>query len=151
MFTICGKKIFAFGGASSHDIEDGILDPDSFETEEEFREKYRTMKKQNRRFRVNRISWWKEELPNDEELARGRKSLAENNYEVDYVVTHCVPQMIVNTFLHGCYDSDVLTLWFNDIVNDKLKFTKWYFGHYHQNMAIFGKFIMLYDKIERVL
>ncbi len=25
VFELCGKKIFAFGGASSHDIQDGIL------------------------------------------------------------------------------------------------------------------------------
>ncbi len=26
IFNLCGKKIFSFGGASSHDVEDGILD-----------------------------------------------------------------------------------------------------------------------------
>ena len=30
VFDICDKKIFAFGGASSHDIQDGILDPKHF-------------------------------------------------------------------------------------------------------------------------
>lgn len=29
VFTIEDKKFFAFGGASSHDIKDGILDPNT--------------------------------------------------------------------------------------------------------------------------
>ena len=28
LYEICGKKIFTMGGASSHDIRDGILEPD---------------------------------------------------------------------------------------------------------------------------
>ena len=41
VFELCGKKIFAFGGASSHDISDGILDPKDFANKEDVR---RTMK-----------------------------------------------------------------------------------------------------------
>ena len=36
IFDICGKKIFAFGGASSHDIQDGILDREDFDSDKEF-------------------------------------------------------------------------------------------------------------------
>ena len=29
LYNICGKRIFTMGGASSHDIRDGILEPDN--------------------------------------------------------------------------------------------------------------------------
>lgn len=41
VFELCGKKIFAFGGASSHDIQDGILDPSSFANVKDFKKTYR--------------------------------------------------------------------------------------------------------------
>ena len=33
LYEICGKKIFTMGGASSHDIRDGILGPDDSDYE----------------------------------------------------------------------------------------------------------------------
>ena len=36
VFELCGKKIFAFGGACSQDIQDGILDRDDFVDDAEF-------------------------------------------------------------------------------------------------------------------
>ena len=32
VFNLCGKKFFVFGGASSHDIQDGILNPEDYPT-----------------------------------------------------------------------------------------------------------------------
>lgn len=40
-------------------------------------------------FRVNHVSWWERELPNQEEMDEGRKNLAEHNNEVDFIITHC--------------------------------------------------------------
>ena len=35
VFDLCDKKFFAFGGASSHDIDDGILDRKDFQSDRE--------------------------------------------------------------------------------------------------------------------
>ena len=32
VFDFCGKKFWAFGGASSHDVDYGILDPEDYES-----------------------------------------------------------------------------------------------------------------------
>ena len=40
-------------------------------------------------FRVNHLSWWKRELPNQEEMDNGIKNLELNNNKVDYILTHC--------------------------------------------------------------
>ena len=39
-------------------------------------------------FRVNHSSWWKEELPNQEEMQLGIEALKENNDKVDYYKIH---------------------------------------------------------------
>lgn len=38
LYNICGKRIFTMGGASSHDIRDGILEPDNPDYERKLRQ-----------------------------------------------------------------------------------------------------------------
>ena len=40
-------------------------------------------------FRINHKSWWKEELPSEEEMEEGIKNLKSHDQKVDYIVTHC--------------------------------------------------------------
>lgn len=150
IYEIEGKKFFAFGGASSHDIDDGILDPKAYMNIEDFKNIYHSWAKQGKMFRVRGFSWWDEELPTDEELVFAERTLEENNYEVDYVISHCCPQEIASLHSNGLYKSDKLTLWFNDIAQ-KLKFNHWYFGHYHEEADYYSKFHMRYYRIERIL
>ena len=56
IFDIDNKKIFAFGGAKSHDIQDGILNLDEEEKIYEYR-------KRGAYFRIRDFSWWDLELP----------------------------------------------------------------------------------------
>ena len=147
VFDICDKKIFAFGGASSHDIADGIIDPANFKTNKDFQEEYKLWIKAGKIFRVNNVSWWKEEMPTAEEMAFGLKTLAEHNFEVDFIITHCCPQQVVSMFLP--YMADELTEYF-DAVAEKTKFKKWFFGHYHDNRQIMCDYVMLYEQIIRI-
>lgn len=148
VFDICDKKFFAFGGASSHDIQDGILDPDDFVDMDDFRDTYRRWQKYGKMFRVRGVSWWDQEMPSDEEIERGRQSLKAVNNEVDFVISHCAPQEVAS--LIGFTDRDKLTWYFNELLWDGLKFTKWLFGHYHTNKQIMGKFICLYEQMIRI-
>lgn len=149
IFDFEGKSFFAFGGASSHDINDGILSPEDFDTEEEFKQTYKLWVKQNKMFRVNHFSWWAEELPSDEEIQNAENNLKNVDYKVDYVLTHCAPQSVVS-FMYMCpVNSDKLTLWFEDL-QGRLDFKKWFFGHYHEDKKILDKYILLYDQIVRI-
>ena len=148
VFDICDKKFFAFGGASSHDIQDGILDPDDFVDMDDFRDTYRRWQKYGKMFRVRGVSWWDQEMPSDEEIERGRHSLKAVNNEVDFVISHCAPQEVAS--LIGFTDRDKLTWYFNELLWDGLKFNKWLFGHYHDNKQVMGKFILLYEQIIRI-
>ena len=51
----------------------------------------------------------------------------------------------------GFREPDTITLFFNTLVRNGLKFTKWYCGHYHLNTQIMGKFNILYESIVRIV
>lgn len=148
IFDLCGKKFFAFGGASSHDIDDGILDEDDFSDYKEFRNTINSWYNTGKMFRINHISWWEQELPTKEEMQFGLKTLEENNNKVDFIISHCCPQQIASLFSHGCYQADDLTRYFN-VIADTVDFDRWFFGHYHNNQVVMSKFIMLYEQIVR--
>ena len=78
----------------------------------------------------------------------GMKTLEENNFETDYIISHCCPQEVASAL--GFHGADVLTSYFNEVAH-KTRFSKWFFGHYHGEKSVWGKFILLYDRIERVL
>ena len=74
VFEFCGKKFFAFGGASSHDVDDGILDPDDYATWDDFVKVANEWDRQRKMFRVKGLSWWERELPTDEEMNFGKET-----------------------------------------------------------------------------
>ena len=149
VFDFDDKKFFAFGGASSHDIQDGVLDPE----DPLFERKYMTLIKDPfSRFRVKGISWWEEELPSKEEMICGIDNLAKVDYKVDFVISHCLPTFMLTAIYgsRGDYEVDKLNDYFNELYNNGLEFGKWYCGHYHMDWN-FGDFVVMYDKIERVV
>ena len=148
VFEIDGKKIFAFGGGQSHDIQDGILDPDDFPDDKSFRREYKRLRNRRAMFRIKGVSWWKEEMPSQEEMDMGIESLDNASNEVDFVITHCAPQEIAS--LMGFTERDVLTMYFNGLLRNGLRFNRWLFGHYHLDKQVMGKFICLYWQIVRI-
>lgn len=148
VFNFGKTTFFCFGGASSHDIQDGILDRADFDSDDEFLDTIYEWRKQNRMFRINHISWWKEELPSEEEMERGLKSLKEHDNKVDFIITHCCPREIAK--LMRFYEGDNITRYFDHIMNT-VDFGHWYFGHYHKDANIYDKFTCLYHKIERIV
>ena len=147
VFEFEGKKFFCFGGASSHDIADGVIVPSECQ---DWKEEALKWHEAGRQFRIRGLTWWPEELPTAEEMEFGRQNLVESGNKVDYIITHCCPQQIASIFSRGFYKPDVLTTYFNEIMQD-VEFTRWFFGHYHDNKNILGKFIMLYDNVERIV
>lgn len=149
IFDLCGKSFFAFGGARSHDIKDGILEPDNYSSKRDLMKDFVKRTRDGEMLRINHISWWKEELPSDEEMEFGLETLEENGNKVDYIVTHCCPQHVASALSHGKYAPDKLTEYFNKI-SEAVTFNKWYFGHYHDNKTVLGKYIMHYDWLVRI-
>ena len=148
VYEIEGKKFFAFGGAQSHDIDDGILDEKDFGSYREMLKKAGEMRRANKMFRINHVSWWELEMPTRTEMAFGMKTLEEHGNKVDFIISHCCPQSIAS--ICGYRNGDILTEYF-DVIADTTEFTKWFFGHYHGDKQILGDFIMLYNQIVRIV
>ena len=88
-------------------------------------------------------------MPSEDEMKFGLETLRNNGNKVDYIVSHCCPQEVASLFSHGFYKPDKLTDYFNTVARTT-EFSKWFFGHYHNNKQILDKFIMLYEQIVRV-
>lgn len=150
VFDLQGKKFFAFGGASSHDIQDGILKPEDYPCLLDCLKDYNRRTKYGKMVRIKNISWWPDEMPTTAEMNRGIRNLEKVNYDVDFVISHCLPQDVCAAA--GYRSADKLTMYFNGLVLEhKLKFYRWYCGHYHREDTIFGKFIIKYGDIERIV
>lgn len=138
IFDIDNKKIFAFGGARSHDIQDGILNLDE-------EEKIYNYRKRGAYFRIRDFSWWDLELPTNQEMENGIKNLEKVNYKVDYIISHCCPTSI-QALINPIYKRDILTDYLQQI-SEKCTFKRWYFGHYHDYKQVNSQFTLLYENI----
>ncbi len=145
VFEISGKKIFTFGGASSHDITGGILETD----DPDFQRKKKTLDRDDIPYRISHLTWW-EELANEEEMEEGRKNLRAHDNTVDYIITHCCStgtqkQLARDRYYEADRETDYL-----DFIKKCANYTKWFFGHYHDNKNVNEKEILLYEQIIRI-
>ena len=145
VFDIDGASFFAFGGASSHDIDGGILEPD----DPDFKKKRKELNKGILPYRINHISWWKEELPSQEEMDEGRRNLLNHENSVDFIITHCCSSSTQALLGRGFYTTDIETKYLEEI-KQTVKYKKWFFGHYHDNKNVSAEEILLYEQIIRI-
>jgi len=121
VFDIDGIKVFAMGGASSHDKE----------------------------CRKEGKSWWSQELPSNQEYEEALLNLDKCNWHVDLVISHCAPDNIQSE-LASWYEHDKLTN-FLETINQDLYFNKWYFGHYHTDRRVRDKYTAIYKIVEKYI
>lgn len=106
IFEIAGYRVFTMGGAASTDKE----------------------------WRIPGFSWWKEEVPNEEERKYAIEKLEESNWNVDLVITHTAPTSVLRK-IGAEYRIDKYTDWL-DSIKERLTFNKWFFGHFHTDIMI---------------
>lgn len=116
IFDIENKRFFAMGGAYSID-------------------KY---------MRLENVSWWKEELPTNEEYKEASDNLKKHNFKVDYIITHTAPTEIVRQFCSSPDVHDAELCGFLEWVMHETDFDKWFFGHWHMDRTIYDRFFALY-------
>lgn len=145
VYNIEGKSFFCLGGASSHDIEDGILDRNA----DNFRGRLKTLKRlKKKHYRILNESWWSQELPTEEELISALEVLQNVDDKVDYIITHCCSSRVEE--LLGHKDHDRLTDFFN-YIDAFVDFKHWYFGHYHQDCIMSDEgHTVVYQKFRKV-
>lgn len=150
IFNIREKSFFTFGGASSHDISAGILEPD----DPSFKEKKKRLDKDPfALYRINHVSWWERELPNEEEMEEGLNTLKKQNYKVDYIITHSPYTSLLSQMDggSGLYERDRLTDYLQKI-KQTVEYKQWIFGHMHENVNFYWeRATCIYEQIVRIL
>lgn len=145
VFNIQGLSFFTFGGARCHDIKDGILD----KKDPDFKEKYdKLMADPKALFRINRESWWKEELPSIEECNEGLRNLELHGNKVDYIITHS-PSVSEQFMYYHSNETDDLMIYLENILN-KVKFKRHFFGHLHMDRRLEDRSQCLYTNFIRL-
>lgn len=150
IFTLQGRTFFTFGGASSHDISDGILKLD----DPNLKLKIKRLEHAGRNdYRINHYNWWERELPNEAEMQEGRNNLAAHGNKVDYILSHSPSTAILQKMDHGKreYQKDCLTEYLQELL-DAVEYRYFLFGHMHENQSFpEEKAICLYEQIVRVM
>lgn len=136
IFNINGFAFFAFGGARSTD----------------------------QAYRVEKISWWKQEIYSPMEWMNAKQNLQSVNYSVDIVLTHTAPKCFIKERM-GDEDSGIFEMtyhWPERINEDpvskmlsklekKIKYKMWYYGHFHDDwVGRTQKCRAIYTAIDRI-
>lgn len=118
VYNIDENKIFCFGGARSIDKE----------------------------VRLEYISWWKEEEPSFNEMG---KVVNLPNFKFDYIFTHECPESIFGLIADKYFSTKAPYLMhkFLKLIDNRAKFKKWYFGHYHIEETFNEKYQCLFESI----
>lgn len=144
IYRLEGKSFFVFGGARSHDIQDGI-----FEEDDPMLRHLRHMRAmgyreyQDKQYRINHVSWWEQEMPTEEEMQNGLRSLDAAGWKVDYILTHCMPTSLHMNISPGKFEADPLTDYL-EIIRTRCDYQYWFCGHYHWDHNISKKEKILY-------
>jgi DNA repair exonuclease SbcCD nuclease subunit len=96
---------------------------------------------------VDHVSWWEAELPTGEEMERGIRNLKERSFYADFIVSHCAPSSVAAA---AGYDGEDRLSRYLEEIRQRTGFRKWFFGHYHENRMVSGKYVMLYEQIVRI-
>jgi hypothetical protein len=117
VFTIDGLKFFTMGGGTSIDKE----------------------------FRHPGKSWWPEEQPSDTEITVAMMNLYDNDWKVDYVISHTTS---ISNMEKMCYmkEHSKLNVLF-DMLQENLDYRHWYFGHFHEDMELDAKHTAVYNDV----
>lgn len=133
VFNVYGYKVFAIGGAESHDKEN----------------------------RIEHFSWWKDEEITYADYMVAYENLKTHNFNVDYVISHTLPNSAIKSItkqLTYCGESIPNFLYpklkysqTSEILEElkqKMEFKTWFSGHLHIDDIIDNHFILYEDIIE---
>lgn len=102
---------------------------------------------------TGKTCWWKEEQLNEDEKHFIEQRLHDTEWKVDYVFSHTVPYkyLPIEAFLKGIDQSTVdhsMERWL-DRIEEKLRYEKWYAGHFHCSKQI-DKLEIVYENYHEI-
>lgn len=116
IFNIDGKSFFTMGGGYSRD----------------------------KAMRWEGYSWWKEEMPTNEEYNLAIENLKSHDMKVDYIITHTAPRKAVYMLERYPDIHEMELTGFLDWVLHEVDFKKWFFGHWHTDEELTEKLRAVY-------
>ncbi len=129
VFKLEGKSFFTFGGALSFD-------------------KLR---------RKEGESWWRAEMPDENDYAEALKNLEKTNFKVDYILSHDCPTHLMKEvafFSMKLQHEGIIISKSNEYLEEfskKIDFSHWYFAHYHLDVSFEEKYDCLYNNIKKLV
>lgn len=96
------------------------------------------------------MNWWPEEMPSKEEYKEGLRNLEQCNWEVDLVVTHMCPTSTLQLLKESIgteIEDDELSRYLEQI-KKRLRYKKWFFGHFHQDIELPNHQKLIYKTID---
>lgn len=137
IYEINNKKILAFGGAQTTDMESKIWKGG---------DKFKIVR------RIEGRDWWREELPSEIDKQNAWNNLKKNNYKVDYIIAHTLPSSIIEkydrVYVETGRKTDPTSLFLDEICMT-IEFDKYFCGHFHDDYNI-DNFCMLFDSLVEV-
>lgn len=124
IFTFDKKTFFCMGGGESEDAE----------------------------MREEGKSWWRDEMPNAEELLNGAQNLKDADYTVDYVITHEAPA-IAKDFIRLHSNTEMHLAPLNTYLQELMKsveYNHWFFGSLHMDLNISKKMTAVFNDIIKI-
>ncbi len=150
VFSFHNRTFFTFGGASSHDINSGLFEPD----DPNLKLKIKRLERNHQYdYRIKHFDWWERELPNGAEMEEGLKNLAAHRNKVDFILTHSPSASILDELEDeaGGYKKDCLTDYLQKI-SETVDYQYHLFGHMHfEKMFAKQKAACLYHQITRIV
>ncbi len=106
IYTIEDKTFFTFGGGESQDKE----------------------------FRKENGTWWKQEQPTAEEIAYAKQNLEKYHFTVDYIITHQPSINDTRMMKRHCTVNPLSS--FLEELTHTVSYQRWYFGSLHRNKKL---------------
>lgn len=100
--------------------------------------------------RHENISWWKQEMPTDEDFEEGNRNLARYDNKVDYIITHTAPERVIKSFDYKDTSHEKPLNNYLQHIYDMVDFKHWYCGHLHSNEDIFEDFSVLWFGMRKI-
>lgn len=103
--------------------------------------------------RIEGYDWWPEEMPNQADYDNCLANLEKYNYEVDTILTHTAPcesveylSRIPTLGIKGYLPEEFRLTSFLQTLQRKVRYSHWYFGHFHVDREIWrGQYALLDD------
>ena len=106
----------------------------------------------DREMRTEGETWWKEEMPSAEELMNGARNLKDNDFKVDYVITHEAPA-IAKDFIRLHKNQEMRLTPLNTYLQELMKsveYNHWFFGSLHMDLNISKKMTAVFNDIIKI-